>query len=295
MEKYGPMLLLAAAVVIALVTSVMAYKWIKKETDVKEAALQTQPVAVAATDLSWGTALNKEMIKTTPFLKGSLPEGAYFTDAASLEGKVLIMPVKANEPILRSSLAPEGITTGGVAAVVDPKKRAMAVKVDKVIGVSGFVHPGNRVDVLVSLQRPGKDNNPITKIVLQNIPVLASGTEMEQKGKNEKPVAVDVITLELTPDEAEKLALATSEGKIQLALRGYSSSEEVTTRGATISTLLSGQSTESGPAVKVTAAPKRPTRSVAKTVAVAKQDTGIHIVVLKGSKESVETFKAGQQ
>jgi len=160
-----------------------------------------------------------------------------------------------------------------------------------VIGVSGFVHPGNRVDVLVSLQRSGREENPITKIVLQNIPVLATGTEIEQKGKNEKPVQVDVITLELTPDEAEKLALATTEGKIQLALRGYNSSEEVSTRGATIPTLLSGQSTESGAAVKGTVTPKRAPKSVVKAVTVAKQDTGFQVEVLKGKENSVKIFK----
>jgi pilus assembly protein CpaB len=193
------------------------------------------------------------------------------------------MPVKANEPILRSRLAPDSIATGGVAAVVDPKKRAMAVRVDKVIGVSGFVHPGNRVDVLVSLQQPGEGSSSITKIVLQNIPVLAAGTEMEQRGKNEKPVPVDVITLELTPDEAEKLAHATSQGRIQLALRNYNTTEEVATRGATITTLLSGQSTQTGPAIKKTAP--------SKTVVVAKQDTSFHVEVIKGSEKTVRTFK----
>lgn len=284
MEKFRPMLLLAAAVIIALVTSIMAYNWMKKETAAKEANLQTLPVAVAVTDLSWGTALNKEMVKTTPFLKGSLPAGEYFSDAASLEGKVLIMPVKANEPILRSRLAPDSIATGGVAAVVDPKKRAMAVRVDKVIGVSGFVHPGNRVDVLVSLQQSGQGSGSITKIVLQNIPVLAAGTEMEQRGKSEKPVPVDVITLELTPDEAEKLALATSEGKIQLALRNFNSTEEVATRGATIPTLLSGQSTQATTPTVKKAGP-------AKTVVAAKQDTSFHVEVIKGNEKTVRTFK----
>jgi len=286
MEKHRPMLLLTGAVIVALITSVMAYNWLKKEARVKDSNLQTRPVAVAAADLPWGTALSKEMLKTTPFLQGSLPEGECFADAKSLEGKVLIMPVKANEPILRSRLAPDSISTGGVAAVVDPNKRAMAVKVDKVIGVSGFVHPGNRVDVLVSLQKveKDKDSNPITKIVLQNIPVLATGTEFEQKGKNEKPVQVDVITLELTPEEAEKLALATSEGKIQLALRSYNSSEEVATRGETISSLLSGRAVQAKPAVQKVRTPK--------TVVVARQDPGIDIEVYKGSDKSVKKFKA---
>ncbi len=286
-EKYRPILLLTGAISVAFITSLMAYNWLKKEARVKEANLQTRPVAVAAADLPWGTALNKEMLKTTTFLKGSLPEGECFADPASLEGKVLIMPVKMNEPILRSRLAPESIKTGGVAAVVDPSKRAMAVRVDKVIGVSGFVHPGNRVDVLVSLHKAEKDSMPITKIVLQNIPVLATGTEIEQKGKNEKPVQVDVITLELTPEQAEKLALATSQGKIQLALRNYNSSEEVATRGETISSLLSGQAVQAAPAVKRITKPK--------TVVVARQTPTVSVDVYRGIVKSTNTFKAEEE
>ena len=97
----------------------------------------------------------------------------------------------------------------------------MGVKVDKVVGVSGFIHPGNRVDVLVTLSRNERQNEPTTKIVLENILVLATGTELEKSGKQEKPAQVDVITLEVTPEEGEKLALAASEGKLQLALRNY--------------------------------------------------------------------------
>ncbi|NJD57224.1 MAG: Flp pilus assembly protein CpaB, partial [Nitrospirae bacterium] len=114
------------------------------------------------------------------------------------------------------------------------------------------------------------------------------GTEMEQRGKSEKPVAVDVITLELTPDEAEKLALATSEGRIQLALRNYNSTEQVVTRGATIPTLLSGQSTQAAqtakPAVKKT--------GPSKAVVVAKQDPGYQVEILKGNEKTVRTFRS---
>ena len=100
--------------------------------------------------MAWGTVLNSQMIKTAPYLRKSLPSG-YHETAKSLEGRVLIYPVKANEPIFESSLAPTSIKAGGMAAVVTPNKRAMAVKVDKVVGVSGFVFPGNRVDMLVTL------------------------------------------------------------------------------------------------------------------------------------------------
>ncbi len=108
----------------------------------------------------------------------------------------------------------------------------MGVKVDKVVGVSGFIHPGNRVDVLVTLSRSDRQNEPTTKIVLENILVLATGTELEKSGKQEKPAQVDVITLEVTPEEGEKLALAATEGKLQLALRNYSDTGQQRDDGA---------------------------------------------------------------
>ena len=207
MERHKPILFLGAAILVALLTSVGAYTWLQKKAADKEAAFKTLPVTVAVADLAGGTVLSKEMLKLVPFLKESLPAADYFSDRSALQGRVLMYPVKANEPISKLRLNPDTMATGGVAAVIDPKKRAMAVKVDKIIGVSGFVHPGNRVDVLVTISKSEREQEPITKIVLQNIPVIAAGTEMEQKGKNEKPVQVDVITLELTPEEAERLAL----------------------------------------------------------------------------------------
>jgi pilus assembly protein CpaB len=282
-NKYKPIFLLGAALLVALLTSVLIYNWLQKKTAVKEATFQTHPVAVAVIDLSAGTVLNKEMIKLVPFLKGSLPMAEYFSDLSALEGRVLISPVNANEPIFKSRLAPDTISSGGVAAVIDPKKRAMAIHVDKVIGVSGFIHSGTRVDVMVTLTNPGKDNIPITKIVLQNIPVLAAGTQMEQKGKNEQPVLVDVITLELTPEEAEKLAHATTQGRIQLALRNYSDTAEVSTRGATIPILLAGQGTQSRPVVRRI--------SVKKTAPVVKPAVSFNIEVLRGNERTIKTFK----
>jgi pilus assembly protein CpaB len=250
MEKYKPFIFLGLGIIIALLTSVMTYNWLQKNAEGKEiATVATQPVAVAATDLSWGTVVRKEMVKMVPYLKESLPKG-HFSDTASLEGRVMLMPLKVDEPFFESRLAPTSITTGGVAAVIKKKKRAMAVKVDKVIGVSGFIHPGNRVDVLVTLKRAGNNNNPITKIVLENILVLAAGTELEKKGKNEKPTPVDVITLEVTPEEAEKLALSATEGKILLALRGFHDKDNVLTRGSSTSSLLASYSLGKNPKKK---------------------------------------------
>lgn len=156
----------------------------------------------------------------------------------------MIFPVMAGEPIFESRLAPTNVKTGGVAAMIKSKKRAIAVRVDKIIGVSGFIHPGNRVDVLVTLAS-GKITNPITKTVLENILVLAAGPEMETKGKEEKPSPVDVITLEVTPEEAEKVTLAATEGRVVLVLRNFNDTEDFFTKGITIPALLASYSSPS--------------------------------------------------
>lgn len=237
----APVIMLVVALLIAGIISYWIYGFLKEKSEVKTVAVtDTQQVTVAAFDMSWGTVITEELIKTTPYVKESLPVG-YFAAPSSIVGRVVIFPIKVNEPITESKLAPVNITSGGLAAVVTPKKRAMAVKVDKVIGVSGFVKPGHRVDVLVSLDPYKEEGVPsnITKIVLENILVLAAGPQIDQSGKQkEESAAVDVITLEVTPEEGEKLALASTEGKLQLALRNYTDTEDVLTKGATLPKLL---------------------------------------------------------
>jgi pilus assembly protein CpaB len=152
-----------------------------------------------------------------------------------MEGRILVVSLKQNEPILESKLAPTSVSTGGVSAVVTPGKRAVSVKGDKVLGISGFIKPGNRVDVLVTLSR-GK-NRDITKIVLENVLVLATGKELQENDKG-KPSPVDVYTMEVTPQEGEKLTLAASKGSLQFALRNVTDAETVLTRGATIAKTL---------------------------------------------------------
>ncbi len=240
MRNYRPWITLGLAFIVAFITSLLIYNYLQKNTKIVEVKLETLPVATALADIGWGTRITKEMIKPVDFLKATAPPGS-FSDCDSLVGRVAIYPIKANEPILDSRLAPASVKAGGVAAVVSQKKRAVAVKVDKVIGVSGFIHHGNRVDVLVTIPN-GKSSEPITKTVLENILVLTVGPELEKKGKDEKPSDVDVITLEVTPEEGEKLALAANEGKLQLALRNFSDTESVFTRGVTIPGLLASYS-----------------------------------------------------
>jgi len=279
-DKQKPLFLFGIATVIALVIAVMTYGWVKQMAQSQTQARETQPVVVAAADLTWGTSLTGDMVKVVPYLKESLPAG-YFSDVSGVSGRTIIYPVKAGEPVFESKLAPTTVSSGGVAALVTPKKRAMAVKVDKVVGVSGFVHPGNRVDVLVTLSKNERAQNPMTKIVLENILVLATGTELEKAGKQEKPQQVDVITLEVTPEEGEKLALAATEGKLQLALRNFTDTDNAQTRGTTIPGLLAAQSA-SQPAQKGASKAVRVQRTPSPSVTVE---------LIRGSKVTETNFK----
>jgi pilus assembly protein CpaB len=259
MTKKIPVLVLGAGVAIALIISLASYAFLNKKAQNRFRSQEVVDVAVAGVDMPWGTVLTKAVVKSAPYLRKSLPDG-YHVNAAEIEGRVLIQPIRANQPIFESSLAQSSIKNGGIAAVVRPNKRAMAVKVDNVVGVSGFIYPGNRVDVLVTLKDRADYKNIMTKIVLDNVLVLAAGSEVETTGKQEKPTKVDVITLEVTPEEGEKLALAATEGKLQLALRNSGDTAKVATRGTTIPVLLSSDvpgNTKPVPKVKPSGTQKR--------------------------------------
>jgi pilus assembly protein CpaB len=237
MGRYAPIILLVAAVAVALITSVVTYNYLqeKKEVGVVK-SVETVPVAVAALDLYGGSVINRERVKLRTFMAGSLQEGTFFSDLEALEGRVVLSPVKAGEPVLLSRLAPESLAHGGVPAVIKENKRAISLRVDQVIGVAGFIKPGDKVDILVTLSNPD-GGETITKIVLENMLVLATGAQVAKSAEG-AAAPVGVITIEVTPEEAEKVALATTMGRIQLALRSYKDSKEVYTRGATVPALL---------------------------------------------------------
>lgn len=229
-------MMFGGALLIAFIVALVTYSKFSKKTEVETKAVMVrpEPVAVATTDLAWGTTLDLHMIKVMPYLKESLPAG-YFTDPSNLVGRTVLYPISVNEPIFESRLAPTTVGAGGIAAVVKPSKRVMAIKVNKIIGVAGFLHPGNRVDILVTIS----SKPVITKTVLENMLILAIGPRMAAGSKKEKTQPTNVVTLEVTPEEAEKLALAVNKGSITLVLRNYADTEEVFTEGATIKTLLS--------------------------------------------------------
>lgn len=245
MNRHRALLFLGLAVAVALITSVMLFSWLRDVENQRIASamptMKTNGVAVAADDLTWGTKLTPEMFQLVDYPAGSLPEG-HFTSLETLKDRVLITNVQRNEPILESRLAPVGTTNGGVAAVTDPNKRAMSVKVDDVIGVAGFIKPGDRVDVMVTIEPTsgaGGASNTVAKVILEHVKVLAAGTQMERKGKDEEPKPVQVITVEVDVVEAEKLALASNQGRLRLALRNPLNAEPTLTSGATVGSLLS--------------------------------------------------------
>jgi pilus assembly protein CpaB len=243
MKKWNPVLTVTLAIVIALAGSILAYRIAKKQTAAPQPIVvksaETVDIAVAVVSLPWGAKILPEMITMKPYLKDSLPPGS-FNDSEKLINRVVISPVKLDEPILESRLGGEG-SNGGVGSIVTPGKRAIAVKGNKVIGLSGLIKPSDRVDVLVTIEKDTGNKNTITKLVLENILVLATGTKLEQNDKGD-PLPIDVYTLEVTPEEGEKLALASTEGELQFALRNETDVEKIITEGATVSQLLNSLS-----------------------------------------------------
>ena len=177
----------------------------------------TSKVVVAAGDLQLGAELKNTDLKTIQWPTGNVPEGS-FSNPEELVGRGLVMPVVQNEPFLPSKLAPKE-AGAGLPPVIAPGYRALSVRVNDVVGVAGYVLPGTRVDVVATVNPTQQPTDVTSKVILTNVLVLAAGTKIERDGEGNKPIQVAVVTLLVNPDEAERLTLASTEGKIQLALR----------------------------------------------------------------------------
>ncbi len=229
--------MLVAALGLAVIATFLIYRWQQGQRPIERQKVTEvmQPVVAATADIHRGIRLSPEALKLIYLPEKSLPVG-YYGSIKETEGRVLRTGVVANEPILASKLAPEG-SKAGLYGVIKKDKRAVSVKVNDVIGVAGFVYPGCHVDVLVIIapKRAGGGGS-ISKIVLQDIPVLTVGTLMEVK--EGEAIPVKVVTLEVTPEQAEKLALSATKGTIRLALRSASDNEIVDTPGITTADLI---------------------------------------------------------
>lgn len=237
MKNTRTMLVLAIAILSGLAAVLLASRWLTQQSNSGVAH-----VAVANTDISLGQRLTPELFKLVDWPASSTPPGA-FTEIDKLDGRVVKTSLMRGEPVLEGKLAPLG-TKGGLSAVIGEGRRAITVRVNDVIGVAGFALPGNFVDIIVNTQREGERNGNIdqniSKIVLERILVLAVAQEA---GRDEtKPRVVNAVTLEVTPDQAEKLDLARSVGTLSLALRNQVDPQPGTTLGATKATLLDEKS-----------------------------------------------------
>jgi pilus assembly protein CpaB len=213
---------LALAIVLAFILSAFVYRQFKAVAS-RQPVIQMQHIVVAAGPLPLGTRLDQAKLRTIPW-PGGVPVRGMFTRVQDVTNRALITDVAENEPILDSKLAP--IEAGaGLSATIPEGMRAMSVAVNDVVGVAGFVTPGTMVDIMVTgaLSESGGHGNSgsggnITRTILENVRVLAAGQKVEQSVDG-KPQNVPVITLLVTPEDASKLAMASTEGKIQLALR----------------------------------------------------------------------------
>jgi pilus assembly protein CpaB len=205
------------AVVVAILLSAYVYRAFQQATAVRPS--RTQQVVVAIVPLALGTRLDSTNIRTISW-PGESPVPGMLTSVESAQGRALMTPVSENEMILESKLAPKE-AGAGLPATIPEGMRAISVAVNEVISVAGFVTPGTSVDVLVTGQIPGATQSGaqyVTRTILENVRVLAAGQKIEQD-KDGKPQSVPVVTLLVTPKDAATLAMASTEGKIQLALR----------------------------------------------------------------------------
>jgi pilus assembly protein CpaB len=198
-------------------------------------------IIVAAEKLPLGTRLTPEKLATVSWPKGVVLEGS-FKSIQELEGRGVVIAMLPNEPILESKLAPKGAGAGLMAAIPEGM-RAVAVKVNDVIGVAGFVVPGTRVDVILSGSSDNTNKDDTAKVILENVQVLAAGQNVEQTADG-KPQSVQVVTLLVSPEDSQKLALASIDGKIQLALRNPLDFEHADPSPVNKTALYKGPSTE---------------------------------------------------
>lgn len=238
-----------------LLAGYVALIYVSAEPAPLEAAAPSRTVVVAARDLPVGSIVRREDLESVPWPGSAVPEG-FSVQIGEVVGRGLIVEVRKNEPLLDWKLA-EKEAGGGLPITIPEGMRAVSVEVDEVVGVAGFVLPGTRVDVLATVM-PGTDRaRTTTRIILQNIRALAADQKYQQDIDGE-PQYVTVVTLLVTPPEAEALTLAATEGRIQLALRNTLDSDEVATTGRRINSLLT-EGVRSSARTTPIAVPARPT------------------------------------
>jgi pilus assembly protein CpaB len=247
------------ALLFAGIAAWLTSGFLKKEIN-SVRAVQPQKIVVAASDIPIGTVITENQLKVTLWPKDSIPPGSAQLPE-TVVSRVAVRPIANGDAVTEQKLKPRSGAPGAgfMTYVVPSGHRAVTVAVNEVAGVAGFLTPNDRVDVIVTTPLPLNDKESVSKIILQNVPILATGQVTDQKAG--KPVIVPTVTLDLLPEDAEKLVLSAAKGSLQLLLRNIADSSEVKSKGATIAKVLTGM--EIGPAVgKSVAAVKAGRRQV---------------------------------
>ena len=264
---------LTVAVVAGLFLSTFVYRTLKRASAMRPAAV-TQHIVVAAGPLQLGTRLDANNVRLIPWPEGE-PVAGMFTRVEDCANRALITPLAENEPVLEGKLAAQQ-SGAGLPATIPEGMRALSVAVNDVVGVAGFVIPGTMVDVLVTGSAGGGGNQNVTRMILENVRVLAAGQKVEQD-RDGKPQTVPVITLLVSPEDAAKLTMGSNQGKIQLALRNTIDTKQVSPAPVLQAALFGG------------AAPTPPKRSTAPNAPPPPPPMYV-IEVITGSKRENKTF-----
>jgi len=262
----------------AMLASVMVYSALKRrEAEVTQAMAHNVEVVVSAYDLPLGTKIELGEVKLARWSADSIPDGAY-TDPKQVIGSYVKNSMVANEPVVRSKLFTGDKTAGVMPLLIPFGMRAVSVPVDEVSDVAGFVLPHTRVDVLVATQSGQGAERMFSKVILQNVEVLAVAQEVEQQ--KDEPTVVKVVTLLVTPQEAERLSLAIRSGTLRLAMRNYNDNKIVLTSGSDVAQMLKAYSLT--PEIPVVAAPPQPPHEIA----APRRIKQVEIEILRNGKSS---------
>ncbi|MEW5912101.1 MAG: Flp pilus assembly protein CpaB [Thermodesulfobacteriota bacterium] len=278
MRSKAPLIFLVLAVLLAGLAAWGAHRWMSAQASLRQNPNRQQaPVVVAAQVLPAGHKLKVTDLAVQHWPLANLPPGR-FAQRERAAGRVLKAPLFKGEVVLADKLAAPG-TAGGLSAVVAPGSRAMTVRVNEVIGVGGFVQPGDRVDVLATLAQGSFRNDPVSTTVLENVLVLTVGEKVEREAKSGKTPTqkVKVVTLQVTPAQAETLTLAANEGRVVLSLRNQTDRGDGQAPGARLSRL--------GPAATPAASPAK--APAAKPV---EKSRGVVVELIKGVKRSQQNL-----
>lgn len=275
------LVILVCASLLGLLASALVYGVVSQIA--RAGGDQYEQIVVAAANMSLAETVTSQHVKLVPWPKASVPEGA-LRSLQEAEGRVVRGSILAGEPLIEGKLAPGLAGKGGIMSMLVPEgQRGVTIKLDEAVRESGFLLPNSRVDVLVSMPKAPASPERIAKVILQDVTVLAAGQTVELR--DNKPVTNTTVTLALTPQQTERLAVAQAEGKLMLVQRNLRDTQVVRTAGATPSSLLTdgavaAPTPEATPKATVVRSAPLPLPTIEK----------YPVAVIRGSKVSEQLF-----